>query len=78
MTTAPKTDKVSNFVQVHHEGLNTNYRLHKDDLTKLGTPQKVCVFASDNKAYFAPDDVYPHGRYQAQVKTFVGSFLTLV
>lgn len=72
-----KSDKLSQFVIVHHEGTNTDFRMHQDDMAKLGTPQKVCVYDVQFKRYYEPDAKYPAGRYTAGVHVFVASYLEL-
>lgn len=71
----PKVGKLKEFVVVHHEGTNTNWRMHESDLPKLGTPQKVLVYAEKNSAYYPPDEKYPDGRYLAQTRIYVGSYI---
>jgi len=73
---AIKEDKVANFVPVVHTGSGDIYRLHQDDLSKIGTNTKVAVYESQSAGYQAPCTEYPKGKYTARVRYFVAAYLT--
>jgi hypothetical protein len=74
---AAREDKMKKFVKVVHKATGKEYRLHEEDLPKLQTEQKVAVYDFDGVAYQAPDGDNPQGKYLANVKYFVGSYLDL-
>jgi len=68
-------DKQQKFVTVRHTGSGDSFRLHEDDLPKIGTEQKVSVYELNNLSWTPPNSNYPKGRFGAKVKYFVASYL---
>lgn len=74
---AIKEDIIRNFVDVVHTSSNDKFRLHKDDLSKIGTTEKVAVFEKKNLSYLSPSKSHPKGKFRARVKFFVASYLKI-
>lgn len=72
---AIREDKISHFVQVTHTGSGDLYRLHQDDLPKVGTNTKVAVYEQQSADFLPPSAQFPKGRYRARVKYFVAAYL---
>lgn len=70
-----REDRIGNFVEVSHIGSGTKYRLHQDDVPKLGTPAKVAVYEYDFASYLPPTTQLPSGTYRSRVKFFVAQYL---
>lgn len=73
---AIKTDLLANFIQVTHIGSGDLFKLHKDDLPKLGTPAKVAVYENQPVDFLPPSTQHPKGHYRSKVKYFVAQYLT--
>lgn len=70
-----KEDILANFVQVMHMASGDLFKIHKDDLVKLGTGAKVAVYEDQSVDYIPPNTQYPKGKYRAKVKYFVAAGL---
>lgn len=71
-----RIDQFGNFVTVVHIGSGDQFLLHQDDVSKIGTKEKVSVYAKKGMGYIAPSDSAPAGRYIAQPRYFVASYLS--
>lgn len=72
-----KEDRIGNFVTVTHTPSGDKFRLHQDDVPKLGTPTKVAAYAQPLLDYVPPCQEYPKGLYRAKVRYFIGTGLTV-
>lgn len=70
-----REDRIGNFVEVLHKYSGEKYRVHVDDVPKLGTKEKLAAYAVDGTLYFAPNKEFPHGRYRSKVRFFIGEYL---
>lgn len=70
-----REDRLGNFETVVHVGTGDEFLIHQEDVQKLGTRDKVSVYAKKGLGYIAPGDMYPKGRYVGQPRFFVASFL---
>jgi len=72
-----REDKLCNFVTVVHTGSGDLYRIHSDDVAKVGTENKVAVYEKRPIDYIPPNTQFPKGKYRARVKYFVSTYLSL-
>lgn len=72
---AIKEDVLANFIQVTHTGSGDLFKIHKDDISKLGTPAKVAVYENQPVDFIPPNTQYPKGKYRSKVKYFVAQYL---
>lgn len=60
---SPKVDYRKNFVVVCHVITSDRFLVHKDDLKKIGTDQKVGVYEENPVGFMASNPVN-HGHFQ--------------
>lgn len=72
-----KEDRIGNFVEVVHTGSGDLFRLHQDDVLKVGTQTKVAVYEKKPIDFMPPSAKCPKGMYRARVKYFVATYLQL-
>lgn len=77
MSIEARRDKVKNFVVARHVVTSDPYLVHREDVQKLGTEQKVSVYEAEAKGFIPASSAETSGTYLHPHRVFIGRFLEL-
>lgn len=77
MSIEAKRDKVRNFVVARHIVTSDPYLVHKEDVEKLGTDEKIGVYEAQAKGFIPAKCSQTKGTYLHPCRIFIGRYLEL-